>query len=160
MPGRKVVLGAKLGTTLPPESLQGEAPIPNFRRSKLWEPSKTMLKWFGLVCAVLPVIGGFGVACSTIIKDLRPTKEIERIADENAATRAKLNELIDTHRQHLEACESFREATGSAWSTHPNGEVKLPGVDQGRKVISQSQTPPVSKVDIEVKPLPRGIDPL
>lgn len=160
MASRKVVLGAELGTTIPPESLQGEDPIPNFRRARIWDPSKQMLKWFSIVCAALTAFGGFGVACSTILKDLRPTKEIERLGKEHEVTRAKLNELIAVHHQHLEACESFREATGSAWSSHPNGEVKLPGVDQGRKVVSQSQTPPVSKVDVQVKPLPRGINPI
>jgi hypothetical protein len=170
MAARKVVLGAELSTRLPPRKdprvdspepfpavIPGPDPVPSFRPSRMPHVDKSIAKWIAIATGAITVIGACTATVGKVWQELKPrTDAIEALRSDADALRARIDALEDIQTQHLQACQSFREASASAWRSHPNGEVRFRGVDGSIRLDSKSVSPPVSEVAMPVAPLPKA----
>jgi hypothetical protein len=174
MAARKVVLGAELGTKLPPRkdprvdspepfpaaipSIPGPAPMPNFRRSRMPHVDRNTAKWIGITTIVTGLIGAITMSLDKLIPHFtRADPKIVEMQKSNELLAQRINAVASRQTQHLLSCKAYQRANASAWREHPNGEVKFRDVDANIRLDSRAANPPVSEVDMAIPKLPEPL---
>lgn len=133
-------------------------PIPNFGQSSWPKFSSTTKKWLTIGSIVLGMLGACATTVGKVYQDLNkppPPSSDTAWRKELEDLEAHLKRIEERQNKHIEACQTFRNAVGAAWRTHPQGEVIIRGVNQDAyRLWSESLNPPVHRVSDEVKPLP------